>query len=130
MSAAEFMATCEGYFPEEFGFQESFSPEKKLVKRIELRPAAPVELTVLTPAGKPAIGARVEYIGPNRRGSVMPIKPADQQGIAKLKYPELGKLARWRVTHQSGTATVSAADWPNKGDASESFEVAVRLEPE
>ena len=112
MSDADFLAIREGYYPQQFKLDESLSPEKEVTKRIELQPAPLIELTVLDAEGKPAAGAKLEYLGPDSRHAYWPIKPADGAGRISLKYPELGELARYRVTHDRGTALFTAKNLP------------------
>ena len=108
MNDARFMATREGYYPVEFQLPEKLSPEKVVQKQVELKPASQIELTILDPTGAPAVGAKLEYIGPDVRGSYRPVKPSDDNGKMTLNYPELGELARWRITHSNGWADVEA----------------------
>lgn len=126
-SDAQFMATHEGFYPTEFQLNQKLTPNKKLVQRVKLKPAPPIELTILQPDGKPAVGAKLKYVGLNIRGSYSPIQPTDAQGRTTLKFPELGELARWKITHPSGEAEVDAKWWLKDHVEGEAIEAKVRL---
>ncbi|MEL6105418.1 MAG: M56 family metallopeptidase [Planctomycetota bacterium] len=108
MSKSEFMATREGYYPVEFALPD-LALDRTVRRRVELQPAPEIELTVIDRDGKPCVNAKLEYLGPKARGSVRPIKPSDEQGRITLPFPELGKYARYRVSHQRGTTEFSGS---------------------
>ncbi|GAB5403175.1 MAG: hypothetical protein Aurels2KO_14060 [Aureliella sp.] len=114
MSDAQFMATRQGYYPLQFKLKEKLRVDKKLRQRISLVPAPLIELTILDASGKPVQDARLKYLGPDMRGSYRTASPTDAQGRVLLLYPELGRMARFMVTHPSGTCEFSMADLPAK----------------
>lgn len=125
MSTARFLATREGYYPREFKLSEELSPDRLVRQRIELEPAPLIELTVLTPDGKPAVGAQLKYLGPKSRFAYREVKPADSAGKILFKYPELGELARFRITHTQGAAEFRATNLPEPSwEASETPEIS------
>ncbi|WP_425396568.1 M56 family metallopeptidase [Aeoliella sp.] len=130
MSTAQFMATREGYYPVEFQLSEQLSPEKTVHQRVELKPAPSIELTILDANDTPVVGAQLEYLGPNLRGSYSPVKPSDDAGKIALKYPELGALARYRIKHSGGEVEVDAKAWlegHDDLDSAETIKATVRL---
>ncbi|MCM2372747.1 hypothetical protein [Aporhodopirellula aestuarii] len=116
MSESRFMATREGYFPVEFRLREKLDPLRTVRHLVELVPAPPIELTIVDDSGAPLVGAELQYIGPDVRGSIMRVEPSNQQGNIAMRYPELGKLARYRVKHRVGEMEVSAKNWLNAHD--------------
>jgi len=127
MSGARFMATCEGYYPREFALGEKLSPDKTVTKRIELKPAPTIQAAVFQPDGKPAVGAKFSYVGPKRRGSYSPIQATDAEGRTTIQFPELGELARWRVTHATGETEVEARWYLRDHVEGEPIEAKIRL---
>lgn len=127
MSGAKFMATCEGYYPHEFTLDEQLSPDKTVTKRIELRAAPTIAVTVTQPDGKLAVGAKFSYVGPKRRGSYSPIQATDAEGRTTIQFPELGELARWRVSHPTGETEVEARWYLRDHIEGESIEAKIRL---
>ncbi|MEO1529925.1 MAG: M56 family metallopeptidase [Planctomycetota bacterium] len=114
MSKSRFMATREGYFPIEFDLPE-LSLDGTVQKTLELNPAPEVELRIIDSDGKPCPNAKIEYLGPNARGSVRPVQPSDDQGRIKMRYPEFGHHARYRVVHEKGSIEFKVPQSPFTG---------------
>jgi len=134
---AQFRVAALGYYPVDFRLEEKLEIGKKTVQRIEITAAPEIRFTVLTPDGKPAEGARFDYIALKdlpctaRRATI-----SDSDGALVVDYPAQGDLTRIELTHESGQAVIAVKDLPDPttviedGESKDIIPIEVRLSRE
>ena len=94
-----------------FVYGRKLSTDEGVTHRIELKAHPKVKLSILTPEGKPASKAKLEWS--NRDGLVnveSQRTDADERGILEVRYPPHPEDAQLNVTHESGALSIRFAD--------------------
>ncbi len=139
MHSAHVFVLADGYQPKRLKLHETLQRGKTLVKRVDLQPLPPVELTIVTPGGWPASDARFETVQPGRyrslvnrgtpdglgslntyHGKAAPAlgrlvdieQTADRRGVIRVPYPAFGQWAIYRIVHPTGYAELRVKDLP------------------
>ena len=116
MSSSLFRAARAGYEPVDFEFGRPLETGVSHTRKIELRPHAKVNLTILTPDGQPAAGAKIAWS--NRSGLIneeILKSQATADGTLTVRYPPHPDAAQLHITHPRGSLQVAFADIGESG---------------
>jgi len=142
MRLAHILVLATGYEPVRVKLNEELTRGKPISKRVEMKPLALVELTIVTPDGKSAVGASIETIQPEEFQAIFRYKggpglkrlldieqTSDDRGIVGIHYPAFGDWAVYRIMHPSGYVKFRVEDLPSAIDADTTNQVRKELAP-
>lgn len=104
-------AGAAGYFPVDFRITEKLEPKNPSTHRVALSPRSDVMFTVRGPDGKPAGGAKFEWVSPKglRSFETFP-KIAAADGTLVSKFPPHADVGFVEVRHPAGSARIALSE--------------------
>lgn len=142
LGLAHILVLATGYEPRRLKLNETLERGRTLMKRVEMKPRLPVELTIIAPDGKSAAGATFQSISPTefthtfssqaRAGLERLLnipRTSDGHGLVQIRYPAFGDWAAYRVLHSSGYGDFKVKNLPAAAAGETSIRRRIELAP-
>lgn len=116
MGRGTFRAARAGYAPVDFSLGKELVEGTTYRHQVKLEPRPKRTLTILTPDGRPADSAEVQWANEEHLTNEEHLRSeADARGVLEIRHPPHPKEATFVVTHPSGLRSMTYADIPADG---------------